>query len=98
MYSYFVFLSMNDGTFIQLNVCSGLKPEQVAIWLAEFFKAVDARLKALHKPERTKDAFRFRILLDPAHHDDVIWPGRGKPLGGFKLSGEFPGRCDNSPI
>jgi len=72
MYSYFVFLSMNDGTFIQLNVCSGLEPEQVAVWLAEFFKAVDARLKALHKPERTKDAFRFRILLDPAHNDDVI--------------------------
>ena len=82
MYSYFVWLSMPDGAFIRLNVCSGLSPDQVNRWLGEFFKAVDARLKQLRRPERVADAFRFRIISDPSHAD---------------LCGEFPGRANYNP-
>jgi hypothetical protein len=96
MYSYFVWLSMPDGDFIRLNVCSGLTPGQVSTWLEEFFKAVDARLGQLKRKERVKDAFRFRIILDPAHNDPNIWT-EAKPLGSFKLSGEFPGRANHNP-
>jgi hypothetical protein len=97
MYSYFVWLSMPDGDFIRLNVCSGLTPDQVNRWLGEFFKTVDARLEQLKKKERVKDAFRFRIILDPSHNDPIIW-SNAKPLGSFKLSGEFPGRSNYDPL
>jgi hypothetical protein len=98
MYSYFVFLSMNDGTFIQLNVATALRPQDIAVWCEEFFKAVDSRLKELRKTERCKDAFRWRVLLDPAHEDPIA-SGEGRRMKGtFKLSGEFPGRKSNSPI
>jgi hypothetical protein len=96
MYSYFVWLSMPDGDFIRLNVGSGLTPGQVSTWLEEFFKAVDARLEQLKKKERVKDASRFRIILDPAHDDPILWAD-SKPIGSFKLSGEFPGRSNYNP-
>ena len=102
MYSYFVFLSMNDGSFIQLHVSSGLRPQDVPIWMKEFFKAVDARLKELRRPEKTKDAFRFRILLDPAHQDpDTVTPDQAVEMnlkGAWRLSREYSGRTNNSPI
>lgn len=100
MYSYFVWLSMSNGDFIRLNVASGMKPEQVNMWLGEFFKVIDKRLEQLNKKERVKDAFRFRIIIDPAHNDPVIWSNGNpnNPNKNFKLAGEFPGRVSNSPI
>jgi hypothetical protein len=102
MYSYFVWLSMSNGDFIRLNVCSGLKPEQVNMWLGEFFKVVDKRLEQLKRTERVKDAFRFRIIIDPSHNDpDEVTCEEASEMsarGAWRLSGEFPGRKNNSPI
>jgi hypothetical protein len=90
MHSYFVWLSMPDGSLIHLNVASGMTPDQVNTWLREFFKVVDKRLEQLKRPERVKDAFRFRINLDPAHLDSAE---EAAHLGdGWKLSGSYPGR------
>lgn len=102
MYSYFVFLSMNDGTFVRLNVCTALRPQDIAVWCDEFFKSVDARLKELRMTERCKDAFRWRVIIDPAHNDpdSVTWD-KAKEMqaqGAWRLSGEYPGRKSNSPI
>ena len=102
MYSYFVFLSMNDGTFVRLNVCTALRPQDISTWCDEFFKSVDARLKELRMTERCKDAFRWRVIIDPAHDDpEAVTMDQAQKLwakGALKLSGEFPGRKSNSPI
>ena len=102
MYSYFVFLSMSDGTFIQLNVATALRPQDIAVWCEEFFKAVDARLKELRRAERCKDAFRWRVIIDPAHDaPESVTTEEAHQMnlkGAWRLSGQYPGRCSNSPI
>lgn len=101
MFSYFVFLYDSDGYLTRLNVCSGLRPQDVPSWMEEFFKAVDARLKELKNPLRTKDVWRYRILIDPAHTDPIKpSPEMAHAMcerGAWRLSGEYPGRA-NYPL
>ena len=99
MYSYFVWLKSDDGDFVRLNIATGLRPSDVQVWIEEFWKCVDARLKELKKPFTHKDFRSFRIILDPSHLDPLVWcdSSPNHPHGAFKLAGEFPGRSNYQP-
>ena len=96
MFSYFVFLYDSDGNLTRINVASGLRPQDVPVWIEEFFNAVDARLKELKLTLRTKEVDRFRILRDPSQQDpDNPSPEMAFEMckkGAWRLSREYPGR------
>lgn len=99
MYSYFVFLRSEDGNFLSINIATALRPSDIEVWIEEFWKSVDARLRELKKPFTHRDFQSFRIILDPSRLDPVIWSNGNPnhPHGAFKLAGEYPGRSNYQP-
>lgn len=100
MHSYFVFLTTSDGDFIRMNICCGIRAEEISQNLLHFFKICDKRLKELRLPWKMGDMKQWRILQDicddPAEVD-MDQAVRMTKAGAWKLSGEFPGRA-NVPL
>lgn len=100
MHSYFIFLTTSDGDFIRINICCGIRAEEISQHLKEFWDICERRLKELRKPWRMGDMKQWRVIQDICNDPvevDMDQAVRMCNNGAWKLSGEFPGRV-NVPL